>query len=90
MRREKIDVVNCHYLEAYFIHLVIAARLRAYCGGVVHGAEIDGYAVSSPVSRFLSPDHARCRLHRCVLGRWPDRQSKYSPRRVTRSRAQRH
>ncbi|MEO8256942.1 MAG: glycosyltransferase family 4 protein [Acidobacteriota bacterium] len=54
MRRKKIDVVNCHYLNPYFIHLVIAARLlRIPVVVSVHGAEVDGYAVSSVASRFV-------------------------------------
>jgi glycosyltransferase involved in cell wall biosynthesis len=54
MRRKKIDVVNCHFLGTYFVHLVIAARLmRVPVVVSVHGAEIDGYAVSSSVSRFV-------------------------------------
>ena len=54
MHRKKIDVVNCHYLDAYFIHLVIAARLlRVPVVVSVHGAEVDGYAVSSSASRFV-------------------------------------
>jgi glycosyltransferase involved in cell wall biosynthesis len=54
MRRKKIDVVNCHFLGAHFIHLVIAARLlRIPVVVSVHGAEIDGYAVSSPAARFV-------------------------------------
>ncbi|MEP7308715.1 MAG: glycosyltransferase family 4 protein [Acidobacteriota bacterium] len=54
IRRKKIDVVNCHYLDAYFIHLVIAARLmRVPVVISVHGAEIDGYTVSSSVSKFV-------------------------------------
>ncbi len=54
MRRKKIDVVNCHYLDAYFIHLVIAARLlRVPVVVSVHGAEVDGYAVSSTASKFV-------------------------------------
>jgi len=54
MRRKKIDVVNCHFLGEYFIHLLIAARLLRIPFIVsVHGAEVDGYAVSSTASRFV-------------------------------------
>ena len=54
MRRKQIDVVNCHFLGEYFLHLVIAARLlRVPVVVSVHGAEIDGYAEASPVSRFV-------------------------------------
>jgi glycosyltransferase involved in cell wall biosynthesis len=54
MRRKKIDVVNCHYLDTSFIHLVIAARLlRIPVVVSVHGAEIDSYAWSSSVSQFV-------------------------------------
>ena len=45
IHRKKIDVINCHYLTPYFIHLVIAARLlRVPVVVSVHGADIDGYA----------------------------------------------
>jgi glycosyltransferase involved in cell wall biosynthesis len=57
IRKKKIDVVNCHYLAPYFIHLVIAARLlRVPVVVSVHGADIDGYAESDRFSRLL------CRL----------------------------
>ena len=69
IRRKKIDVINCHYLTPYFIHLVIAARLlRVPVVVSVHGADIDGYADSSPAAQARLPaDHARRPPHRRVL-----------------------
>lgn len=57
IHRKKIDVVNCHYLDAYFIHLVIAARLmRVPLVVSVHGADVDGYTGLSRAGRLV------CRL----------------------------
>jgi glycosyltransferase involved in cell wall biosynthesis len=54
IHRKKIDVINCHYLSGYFIHLVIAGRLlRVPVVVSVHGADVDGYAASSAISRFV-------------------------------------
>jgi glycosyltransferase involved in cell wall biosynthesis len=44
MRRDRIDVVNCHYLDPCFLHLVIAGRLlRVPVVLSVHGADIEEY-----------------------------------------------
>jgi glycosyltransferase involved in cell wall biosynthesis len=54
IREKKIDVINCHFLTAYFIHLVIAARLlRVPIILSVHGADIDAYPDLSPFHRFI-------------------------------------
>lgn len=54
IHRKKIDVVNCHYLMPYFLHLVIAARLlRVPVVVSVHGADIDGYAESAWAHRLV-------------------------------------
>lgn len=54
LHRKKIDVVNCHYLTPYFIHLVIAARLlRVPVVVSVHGADIDSYPHSGLLQKFL-------------------------------------
>jgi glycosyltransferase involved in cell wall biosynthesis len=54
MRSKRIDVVNCHYLDPCFVHLVIAGRLL----GVpivlsVHGADIDEYRDIDWLHRFV-------------------------------------
>ena len=52
--KKKIDVVNCHFLDPYFIHLVIAARLlRVPVVVSVHGADVDSYATSGSARRLL-------------------------------------
>jgi glycosyltransferase involved in cell wall biosynthesis len=57
IHRKQIDLVNCHYLAPYFIHLVIAARLlRVPIVVSVHGADIGYYAQSNLVHKLL------CRL----------------------------
>ena len=54
IRRNKIDVINCHGLSPYFLHLAIAARLwRIPLVLSVHGAEIDGYAARGAAQRLL-------------------------------------
>src|SRR5262245_5547650 len=54
IRGKKIDVINCHYLTTYFVHLVIAARLlRVPIIISVHGADIDAYADSSLLRKFI-------------------------------------
>jgi glycosyltransferase involved in cell wall biosynthesis len=54
IRGKKIDVINCHYLTTYFVHLVIAARLlRVPIIISVHGADIDAYADSSFLQKFV-------------------------------------
>jgi glycosyltransferase involved in cell wall biosynthesis len=54
IRRKNIDVINCHYLAEYFIHLVIAARLtRVPVVISVHGADIDRYAHASRAQQLL-------------------------------------
>jgi glycosyltransferase involved in cell wall biosynthesis len=53
-RRHQIDVVNCHYLTEYFVHLVVAARLAGIPVLIsVHGADVDRYVTSSPAQRLL-------------------------------------
>lgn len=53
IRRRRIDVVNCHYLAPYFIHVVIAARLAGVPVVVsVHGADVDDYAGAAWIVRF--------------------------------------
>lgn len=53
MRRHRIDVANCHYLDAYFIHVAIAARLsRIPLVVSVHGADVDSYATAGWVQRL--------------------------------------
>jgi len=54
IHRQKIDVINGHYLDPYFIHLVIAARLLRRPAIVsVHGADIDAYAQSGWADRLV-------------------------------------
>jgi glycosyltransferase involved in cell wall biosynthesis len=54
IRGKKIDVINGHYLMAYFLHLVIAARLlRVPIVISVHGADIDAYVDSSLLHKFV-------------------------------------
>jgi glycosyltransferase involved in cell wall biosynthesis len=54
IHRKNIDVVNCHYLDPYFIHVVIAARLlRVPVVVSVHGADIDEYAGLGWASRLV-------------------------------------
>jgi glycosyltransferase involved in cell wall biosynthesis len=54
LHRKKIDVINCHFLTPYFIHLIIAARLvRVPVVVSVHGADIDSYAQLGLVERWL-------------------------------------
>lgn len=54
LRRKRIDVINCHYLAEYFIHLVIAGRLLGVPVVIsVHGADIDRYARATWAQRFL-------------------------------------
>jgi glycosyltransferase involved in cell wall biosynthesis len=54
LRRKKIDVVNCHYLSEYFIHVVISARLVGVPVVIsVHGADVDQYAGATRLRRFL-------------------------------------
>jgi glycosyltransferase involved in cell wall biosynthesis len=54
IRKEKIDVINCHYLAPYFIHLVIAARLlRVPVVVSVLGSDITSYARAGWAHRFL-------------------------------------
>jgi glycosyltransferase involved in cell wall biosynthesis len=54
LRRKKIDVVNCHYLSEYFIHVVMAARLAGVPVVIsVHGADVDRYAGATRAERFL-------------------------------------
>jgi len=54
VRRHKIDVINCHFLSGYFIHLVVVAHvLRVPVVVSVHGADVDLYARSSRLERFL-------------------------------------
>ena len=51
---KKIDVINCHCLAPYFIHLVVAARLLRVAVVIsVHGADIDDYTTSTPADRLL-------------------------------------
>jgi glycosyltransferase involved in cell wall biosynthesis len=57
LRRERIDLINCHFLDPYFVHLVIAARVVGVPVLVsVHGADIDAYADAPALQRFY------CRL----------------------------
>lgn len=54
IHRTKIDLINCHYLDLYLIHLVIAARvLRVPAVVSVHGADIDAYAQSGWADRLV-------------------------------------
>jgi glycosyltransferase involved in cell wall biosynthesis len=54
IRRHKIDVINCHYLAEYFVHLAIVARLlRLPLVVSVHGADIDRYWTVRPIQRLL-------------------------------------
>jgi glycosyltransferase involved in cell wall biosynthesis len=54
IRRHRVDVINCHYLAEYFVHLAIAARLlRLPLVVSVHGADIDRYHRVRPVRRLL-------------------------------------
>ena len=54
IRRHKIDVINCHYLAEYFLHLVIAGRLlRVPVVVSVHGADVDRYAKAGRAQRLL-------------------------------------
>jgi len=54
MRREKIDVVNAHYLDPSFLHLVIACRLlRVPIVISVHGSDVKGYAGMRAAQRFV-------------------------------------
>jgi glycogen synthase len=54
IRRHKIDVINCHYLTPYFIHLVITARLlRVPVVISVHGAEIDSFGTEDWMYKAL-------------------------------------
>ena len=69
MRRKKIDVINCHYLSPYFIHLVIAARLLRV-PVVVVGARRRHRRLrrSRHGDRLVLPaDHARRPPHRRLL-----------------------
>jgi len=57
MRRQQIEVINCHYLSPHFIHLVIAGRLlRVPVVVSVHGADIDTCPNAGKAYRLL------CRL----------------------------
>jgi len=54
VRRQKIDVINCHFLAPYFVHLVIVARLlRVPIVVSVHGADVDAYSQAGRLERFL-------------------------------------
>jgi glycosyltransferase involved in cell wall biosynthesis len=54
IRGKKIDVINCHYLAGYFLHLVIAGRLlRVPIVISVHGADVDAYNDSSRFRKFV-------------------------------------
>jgi glycosyltransferase involved in cell wall biosynthesis len=54
LRQRRIAVVNCHFLDPYFIHLVIAARLHGARAVVsVHGADLDRYPVAGWSTRLL-------------------------------------
>lgn len=55
IRREKVDVINCHYLTPHFIHLVIAARLLGVPIVVsVHGADVDDHATADWAHKVLT------------------------------------
>jgi glycosyltransferase involved in cell wall biosynthesis len=55
IRRQKVDVINCHYLTPHFIHLVIAARLAGVRTVIsVQGADIDAYATADWAHKILS------------------------------------
>jgi glycosyltransferase involved in cell wall biosynthesis len=54
IRSKKIDVINCHYLAGYFLHLLIAGRLlRVPIVISVHGADVDAYDDSSRFRKFV-------------------------------------
>src|SRR5262249_26981915 len=54
LRRQAIDVINCHYLAEAFIHLVLAGRLLGIETVIsVHGADVDRYAKASAGQRLL-------------------------------------
>jgi glycosyltransferase involved in cell wall biosynthesis len=54
IRKEKIDVINCHFLAPHFIHLVIAARLlRVPVVVSVLGSDIAYYARADWAQRLL-------------------------------------
>ena len=54
LRRQEIDVVNCHYLMEHYVHLVVAAWLTGVRVVIsVHGADVDRYAPVSRAQRFL-------------------------------------
>jgi glycosyltransferase involved in cell wall biosynthesis len=54
IRRAKIDLINCHFLTPYFIHLVIAARLlRVPIVISVHGSDITDLANARWVDKFV-------------------------------------
>jgi glycosyltransferase involved in cell wall biosynthesis len=54
IRRHRIDVINCHYLAEYFIHLVLAARLtRVPLVLSVHGADVDSWVGAPWIRRTL-------------------------------------
>jgi glycosyltransferase involved in cell wall biosynthesis len=54
IRGKKIDVINCHFLTVYFLHIVIAARLlRVPIVISVHGADIDAYSELSLLQKFI-------------------------------------
>jgi glycosyltransferase involved in cell wall biosynthesis len=53
IRRRRIDVINCHYLDPYFLDLVIAGRLTGVPVVIsVHGADVDGVASSGQAARL--------------------------------------
>lgn len=55
IRRKRIDVINCHYLTPYFVHLAVAARLlRVPLVLSVHGADIDTVAEAGAVERRVA------------------------------------
>ena len=69
IHRQKIDVINCHYLDPYFIHLVIAARLlRVQRSCPCTGRTSTRTPIRLGRQTRLPADHARRPPHRGVFG----------------------
>jgi glycosyltransferase involved in cell wall biosynthesis len=61
IRRERVSIVNCHYLEPYFVYLVVAARLmRRPVFVSVHGADVEDYQTLRSVEWFACRLAMRC------------------------------
>ena len=54
IRKRKIDVINCHFLAPYFVHLAIAARLlRVRLVVSVFGSDITSFPRATRAQRFV-------------------------------------